>query len=151
MTLCIKVFMGRVPLLTESTLFWDQGLPCCSTCGSDLHSIFHYQRLLRALWHPKCWSLAMTDVSLDRETVTFALFMCLALGMVIENINIFSPCPWQYTIPADHQWHNYVRRDNSFFVLIAKPLLTINRNVIFKESFIVLVKTISLFSSLLQS
>lgn len=45
-----------------------------------------------ARWHPKCWSLVLSDVSLNRETVTFALFMCLVFGMLI--LNIFFPPSW---------------------------------------------------------
>lgn len=36
---------GTPPVLIEAALFWDQGLPLGSTCGQDLLSAFHYQKL----------------------------------------------------------------------------------------------------------
>lgn len=102
----VRVWLMRhLLLLIEPTLFWDQGLLHGSTCGLDLHSALHYQRSFRVHWHPKCWSQGLKDVSLEKETVTFALFMCLVFRMLIVLLLLFFPAWHMAALITSHlQW-----------------------------------------------
>ncbi len=56
-----------------------------------------------ARWHPKCWSPHLSDVSLNKETVTFALFMCFGVWYANSEHYYFF-CPWHMAalIPVVH-------------------------------------------------